>query len=331
MAIVAVGGTAASPESQTFQDTVAVTLKEFENAEALLTDSVIASSPDTFSLTTQPNTKDGNAVFIRINCSVARAGATMSLTGTDYNGDAQTDNTIDIATASPNVSVTSTKKFKTIDASGISISGMTNGDTVTVSQAGAPINFISKATEFKPAEITADFETEPTLAGGLLRKWKSREASEMTVKLYTINPESMSGLINSGMVLAQESGTNATGKVYYPTLERKQYRLSVLYSEEFNSDNDEGDSAEVSIATGKKALRHVYRFVEITKCTLLNDDKNLHGAEITIKTQPFDMNKPTGDKVFGDYFTDLLEYSEYFDGTAGKASGVMGQFDGVSG
>ena len=116
------------------------------------------------------------------------------------------------------------------------------------------VNFCAKSSEFKFGDIGADFETEPTLAGGLLRKWKSREAAEHTVKLYTITPSDADALINMGSVAAQESGTNATGLVSYPTLERKQYRLSVAYSEENIVD------AEGVIGIGKKALRHIYRF-----------------------------------------------------------------------
>jgi len=184
------------------------------------------------------------------------------------------------------------------------------------------VDFTAKSTEFKFGDEGADFETEPTLAGGLLRKLKPREASEHTVKLYTITPTDTHSLMNRGTV----AGTTTTGAVVYPTLERKHYRLSVLYSEE------DYVSAESAIAANKKALRHVWRHVEITKCEPLNEDKNLYGVQLTFKTQPFNMGKPSASETSSTYYKNLLEYIEYFDGTTNtEECPEMGDFDGTNG
>ena len=94
-----------------------------------LLDGAIDADPDTFSLDNQPAPADSLAVPLKITCT-ARAGATCDIAGTDAWGNALTENGIDISSGS----ATTTKRFATVDASGITVNGMTNGDDFDVKQ-----------------------------------------------------------------------------------------------------------------------------------------------------------------------------------------------------
>lgn len=94
-----------------------------------LLDGAIDADPNTFSLDSQPAPADSLAVPLKITCT-ARAGATCDIAGTDAWGNALTENGIDISSGS----ATTTKRFATVDASGITVSGMTNGDDFDVKQ-----------------------------------------------------------------------------------------------------------------------------------------------------------------------------------------------------
>ena len=94
-----------------------------------LLDGAIDADPDTFSLDSQPAPADSLAVPLKITCT-ARAGATCDIAGTDAWGNALTENGIDISSGS----ATTTKRFATVDASGIAVNGMTNGDDFDIKQ-----------------------------------------------------------------------------------------------------------------------------------------------------------------------------------------------------
>jgi hypothetical protein len=88
-----------------------------------LLNGTIDASPDTFSLDTQPRPADSKAVLIKISCT-ARAGATCDISGTDAWGNAISETGIDISSGS----ATTTNRFATVDASGVTVTGLTNGD-----------------------------------------------------------------------------------------------------------------------------------------------------------------------------------------------------------
>lgn len=94
-----------------------------------LLDGTIDADPDTFSLTYAVQPADDKAVKLTATCT-ARSGATCDFAGTDAWGNAQTENGIDISSGS----ATSTKYFAAIDAAGITVDGMTNGDDFDVAQ-----------------------------------------------------------------------------------------------------------------------------------------------------------------------------------------------------
>lgn len=94
-----------------------------------LLDGAIDADPDTFSLDSQPAPADSLAIPLKITCA-SRAGATCDIAGTDAWGNALTENGIDISSGS----ATTTKRFATVDASGITVNGVTNGDDFDVKQ-----------------------------------------------------------------------------------------------------------------------------------------------------------------------------------------------------
>jgi len=98
----------------------------------LLDAGVIDADPDTFSLDDQPRPCERGLIEVLITTSADRAGATLEIVGKDYDSDAIGE-TIDISTANA-TPVTSVLKYNTIDASGITVNGMTNDDTVTITQ-----------------------------------------------------------------------------------------------------------------------------------------------------------------------------------------------------
>jgi len=104
-----------------------------DDGRVLLDGGVIDADPDTFSLTTQPHPCEQLAVPLIISASADRAGATLDLVGTDKDDEAISETGIDISGAN-SAPVTTTLKFKTVDAAGITANGMTNDDTLTIKQ-----------------------------------------------------------------------------------------------------------------------------------------------------------------------------------------------------
>ncbi len=102
-----------------------------------LLDGTIDADPDTFDLgskvlgaaPTQPWPSDSYAVPLKISCT-ARAGATCDIVGTDAAGDSISETGIDISSGS----ATTTKKFRTVDANGITVNGMTVDDDFDIHQ-----------------------------------------------------------------------------------------------------------------------------------------------------------------------------------------------------
>lgn len=94
-----------------------------------LLDDIIDADPDTFSLDNQPSPADDLAIPLKISCT-ARAGATCDIAGIDAWGNALTENGIDISSGS----ATTTKRFATVNASGITVNGMTNNDDFDIYQ-----------------------------------------------------------------------------------------------------------------------------------------------------------------------------------------------------
>ncbi len=99
----------------------------------VLSAGVIDADPDVFSLDTPLQPVDKHQVKLTISTSADRAGAKIAFTGKDLHKDVIGETNLSIAAAFTSPSVT-TLKFATIDISGISIAGMTIGDTVTITQ-----------------------------------------------------------------------------------------------------------------------------------------------------------------------------------------------------
>ena len=125
--VVVINGTSGTPK--TFADFVT---DDRAGSLTLLSAGVIDADPDTFSLTTQPRPCEKGVIALTISASADRAGATLEIVGKDYDSDAIGE-TIDIATANA-TPVTSVLKYNTVDASGITVNGMTNDDTITITQ-----------------------------------------------------------------------------------------------------------------------------------------------------------------------------------------------------
>lgn len=99
----------------------------------LLDAGVIDADPDTFSLDTPLRPVDKHQVKLTINTSADRAGAKIAFTGTDLHRDAIGETNIDIATALT-TPVETALKFSSINSEGVIVTGMTNDDTVTITQ-----------------------------------------------------------------------------------------------------------------------------------------------------------------------------------------------------
>jgi len=97
----------------------------------LLDAGVIDADPDTFSLTNQPVPYEKRIIQLTISTSADRAGALMNLVGKDGDDDVIEEINIDIASANT-TPVETVLKYKTVDASGVTVKGMTNDDTVTI-------------------------------------------------------------------------------------------------------------------------------------------------------------------------------------------------------
>jgi len=94
-----------------------------------LLEGIIDADPDTFSLDTAVRPADSLAVVLNISCT-ARVGATCDISGTDAWGNALTETGIDISSGN----ATTTKRFASVDDNGITVTGMTNGDTFDIKQ-----------------------------------------------------------------------------------------------------------------------------------------------------------------------------------------------------
>jgi len=125
--VVVTGGTSGSPA-----DFASFVAADRAGTLTLLNAGVIDASPDTFSLTTAIRPVEKRVIKITISTSVDRVGATANVAGTDGDGDAISEG-LDIATAH-STPVTTVLKYAAMNASGLTITGMTNGDTVTVTQ-----------------------------------------------------------------------------------------------------------------------------------------------------------------------------------------------------
>lgn len=99
----------------------------------LLDAGVIDADPDTFSLDSQPQACFQRFIKLIISTSADRAGALMDLAGTDGDDDVREEKNIDISSAN-STPIETELKYKTIDSPGITVKGMTNGDTVTITQ-----------------------------------------------------------------------------------------------------------------------------------------------------------------------------------------------------
>jgi len=91
----------------------------------------IETDPDTFSADTQPVPGGKRNVPLTITTSADRVGAKLKIEGVDADSDGIKEHNIDISEAysSP---VTSTMRFATVNVSGIIVSGMEIGDTLTL-------------------------------------------------------------------------------------------------------------------------------------------------------------------------------------------------------
>ena len=121
--ITAKGGTELDPI--TFDDLVTA-----DRAGILkLLDEVIDADPDTFSLDIQIRPVELRALQLSITCT-ARGGATADITGKDAWGNNISENGIDISSGS----ATTTKYFSEVDAGGITVNGLQNGDSFDIEQ-----------------------------------------------------------------------------------------------------------------------------------------------------------------------------------------------------
>lgn len=94
-----------------------------------LLDGVIDADPDVFSLGSPMKPADYLALPAKIQCT-ARAGASCDLVGKDAWGNALSETGIDVSSGS----AASTKRFSSIDANGITVYGLQNGDNFDVYQ-----------------------------------------------------------------------------------------------------------------------------------------------------------------------------------------------------
>ncbi len=97
------------------------------NGRTLLTATAPGSSWIT-SLTSQPQPCEQLAVPLKITCT-ARTGATVTITGTDAWGAVQ-EETVDISSGAASTS----RRFRTVNANGLQVTGLLNGDSFTVAQ-----------------------------------------------------------------------------------------------------------------------------------------------------------------------------------------------------
>ena len=126
--VIVTGGTAETPAD--FDDFVTA---DRAGAATLLDAGTIDADPDTFSLDYAVRPVDLANILLTISASADRAGATMDIVGKDNHNDVVSELGIDISGANSSP-VTTIVKFASVDASGITVNGMTNDDTITITQ-----------------------------------------------------------------------------------------------------------------------------------------------------------------------------------------------------
>jgi len=147
------GGTESDPI--TFDDLVAA-----DRAGTLkLLDGLIDADPDTFSLDFQVQPVELRALQLTIACT-ARAGATADIAGKDAWGNAITENGIDISSGS----ATTTEYFSEVDANGITVNGLQNGDEFDIEQNqwGVIWNYSGDDTYLSDVSLWIGDSTTPT-------------------------------------------------------------------------------------------------------------------------------------------------------------------------
>lgn len=183
------------------------------NILTVLNAGVIDADPDTFSLGTALQPADSHQMRLTISASADRAGAEMDIVGTDLDGNAISENEIDIATANATPVVT-ILKFATVDSSGITVRGMTNDDTITITQPRKGIVWEIEEGKQYYIENIADFavgddSTEThfggaenvLFAGGVMPR--SRSNANLTIGgRWILSPDATLNMINNG-----ETGT----------------------------------------------------------------------------------------------------------------------------
>lgn len=122
------GGTEISPA-----DFASFVTADRAGSLTLLNAGVIDANPDIFSLITQLRPCEKRILLLKIVTSANRVGATLDIAGTDGDGAAISENGIDISGAF-SAPVYTVLRFAMVNASGITVHGMTNGDTITISQ-----------------------------------------------------------------------------------------------------------------------------------------------------------------------------------------------------
>lgn len=151
--ITIAGGTESSPAD--FDDIVSA-----DRAGTFkLLDGTIDADPDTFSLDNQPRPVEKLALQLQITCT-PRSGATCDISGKDAWGNPISENGIDISSGSANT----TNRFSEIDANGIIVNGLQNGDDFDIDQNqwGVIWDYSENDTYFLDAEIRLGDNTTPT-------------------------------------------------------------------------------------------------------------------------------------------------------------------------
>ncbi len=93
----------------------------------------INSDPTSYSLTTGINAESNKQIKLTVSASADKAGAKIKLVGTDLDGDAIQELNLDIGSAN-SAAVVTDMKFAGIDAAGITITGIDDGTTITITQ-----------------------------------------------------------------------------------------------------------------------------------------------------------------------------------------------------
>ncbi len=99
----------------------------------LMAATAVDADPKSFSLTYQPRPVEDRAIRLRITMSADKGGATLDIDGDDWKGSHQDDDGIDISGAATTPVVTTTY-WSAIDASGITVNGISDSTTIKVEQ-----------------------------------------------------------------------------------------------------------------------------------------------------------------------------------------------------